>query len=141
MPRPSLESFKRTDGGIDWDGLRKAEIANGDICSECYAGILFGGKGYPERCHDCKRLSSDKGEVEHGKSIRCPKCHLTLNPYEFEVVNLDEAIREAFSGGDGIDVTCHHCDADFRVGVRGELHFTSPALLEDGKKDDQDEDA
>jgi hypothetical protein len=124
MARPSLADFKKPDGRIDWDGLKAAEIANGDVCYACNAAILFGGKGYRDRCNACKSLDTNHGEVEHRKTIRCPKCRYTTSTIAYEI----DLTKVFFGGEEGIDVTCHECNTDFRIGVRVEIHFSSPAL-------------
>lgn len=134
MPRPSFDTFKDAEGRIDWKAYKEAEIANGDICHECHGFILFGGKGYPESCRDCRKLNEDKGEVEHKHSIRCPKCRQTINPFDFETVNIDEALRD-----ESVDIYCTHCDTRFHVGVRVEYFFTSPPILEEGEEPDEDD--
>lgn len=122
--------FERPDGTTDWDGLKKAQKANGESCDKCGAYILFGGKGYRETCHECRQLSLD-GDVTHKRLVRCPHCAQSFNGDDYEMFEL-------YNEGSQ-DVSCPYCDEDFQVVVHISYSFESPPLIVEGAEKSEDD--
>jgi len=125
-----LKDHEDENGQINWGSYRKAQIANGEICTSCGAYVVFG-KGYPEECSSCKDMSSNTGEVDHETHIRCPACAHIFDADKYEI---DPVEGET-------SVYCPECDYDFDVSIEVTFKYTSPPLLEkNGEREEDDDD-
>lgn len=116
-----------TDGKVDWNAYRKAEIAAGQRCRKCGRFILFG-KGEPTKCSNCRDMDESTDEVCSDHSVRCPKCRHQMDISRCELYDLYEE-------GDH-DVSCQECDHDFEVVTVVNHTFKSPALVDSPESED-----
>lgn len=113
-----FNAFRKPDGTHDWSAYRKAQVANGEICSQCGKIIPFigGSSGHPKTCSECKGMEAQSGEeVSHHSYVRCPKCGFLMEASELEV----------YEDGDH-EVSCWKCDHDFTITTSVSFSFTSP---------------
>jgi DNA-directed RNA polymerase subunit RPC12/RpoP len=108
-----------TDGRLDWESFKAAQVANGEKCYRCggRTDSLFG-TGHRKLCAGCKDFDSDEDEVTHKSRVRCPHCR------ESEDVFDDDPPGDIFDEGEH-DVTCSHCGREFVVETRVTYEFTS----------------
>lgn len=125
-----IDDFDK-DGKINWTEYHKAQLQNGDICTECGAYIVWS-KGVPSKCSMCRGLLDEKGEVNHEKRVRCPKCGYTWDPRKSEDYQL-------FENGTH-NVSCCECDHDFEVTTDVSYTFTSPERLKEEVENEDGED-
>jgi DNA-directed RNA polymerase subunit RPC12/RpoP len=116
-----MDDFKRPDGNTDWASYEKAQIQNGETCSECKSCLIFP-TGQPRICGSCKAMKEDKGEVSHDDDIRCPACRTTWDPRDTEDYDVLEDGEH--------DIRCPECDHEFTVSTSVSFTFTSPELIE-----------
>lgn len=109
---------------VDWDALRKAQIAAGEKCTQCGAFILPG-KGYPTKCRPCSQLESSAEEVHHHKEVRCPACGETFDAFE----HAQETEGDLLHDGDH-EVSCPECSHNFNITTFVEWTFRSPARIQ-----------
>lgn len=112
-----MDDHRKPGGELDWDAYRRAQLANGELCSRCEAVILFGA-GHLQECVPCKHRG-DPAEFDHDRLIRCPKCRHTW-----------DAIDEELPNNDTMSVFCPECDHGFEVGIHTHYSYTSPAMGE-----------
>jgi len=122
MASIKINDFDNPDGSTDWNAYRKAKKTNGEECTECGRYILFG-KGYPDQCSDCKEAKEGRGDLDHDRLVRCPKCRNMWDPWDAEDYDL-------FNDGTH-DVCCTECDHEFEVETQVSYSFRSPAMEED----------
>jgi hypothetical protein len=122
-----IADHEREDGSIDWRSYNQAKVANGEICFKCSGSILFNRRGGRSKCHSCKSLEADKGEVDHDNIIRCPHCKDT-----WEAGADDD--YEVYAEGEH-DKSCSSCDKDFVITTHVSYSFTSPPLEEEKEED------
>lgn len=69
----SMVDHLGSDGMVNWDSYRAAQVANGERCSKCGGdtGTIYG-RGHRDLCGGCKDFESDKSEVTHRSRVRCP---------------------------------------------------------------------
>lgn len=128
-----LTDFRKEDGSYDWAAYTKAKQDNGDECYKCGHFILLGGKGHPERCHDCQRLDTQTEEIVYNKSgIRCPKCLFIVR--DNDIWELDNIYEEGEH-----DIMCSSCDCTYTISTHVSHTWTSPAVLEDSDEEDEQE--
>ena len=125
MPIINLEDFTRTDGSVDWSGLRAAEINNGECCKTCgsYLINLFSTPAQPKDCGRCVDLKNSADEVRHSDYVRCPRCS-----YIFDLTTLvsENCLYDLYQEGEH-NMTCPECEHDFKIGTSVSYTFTSPA--------------
>jgi predicted RNA-binding Zn-ribbon protein involved in translation (DUF1610 family) len=126
----NFEDFKKADGNIDWSAYSKAQVENGDRCSQCGKSILFGGSGYQTTCEDCGVLHRSKYAVEHGSFIRCPHCRHEMNVYNCEMFDV---YQEGYH-----EIQCNLCDKKFEIETRISYSFESPDIIEDEDEEDDE---
>lgn len=115
-----MERYQDEDGSVDWDRLHAAENADGSRCYKC-GDYLVIAVGHRRRCRDCENMATSKDAVGHDKNIRCPRCKVETDPYEFEMYEL-------FQDGDH-DVTCQECNYTFEISTIVRYSFTSPPTV------------
>jgi len=110
-----LRKFEH-NGEIDWDGYRKAQIENGELCSKC-GTYLWGVFGSPQECPDCRGLCISS-PVEHEQYVRCPYCaHTDWVADDYEL----------FSDGEHT-IQCSNCQKDYTIITHVSVSFESPGL-------------
>ncbi len=118
-----INNYNKEDGGTDWEAYRKAEIEDGEVCSNCQSFIGLG-KGEKRLCYSCGQINKG-GSLNHEKLLRCPKCK-----YTWDASDTDE--YELFSEGEH-GTYCGECDFEFEIQTRVEYNFESPELLDASK--------
>ena len=122
MPRITTDEYRDGHGGVDWGAHRKACIANGELCSNCGAGIFLlfhENYGVPALCASCRKLKESTEAVNHRNLIRCPKCKHSWS--------VDEEDGSLYEEGEQW-VMCPECGCDFQVTTEVAYSFESPAL-------------
>lgn len=131
-PIVNMSDYRDEHGQLDWDAYKKAERNNGESCTKCSA-LIYPPKGYPAKCHECSKLQSDAGEVEHKSNIRCPACGYHWSPWDSDHYAL-------FADGEHT-VGCHDCGHEFTITTYVSYSFKSPARLpEEEEAEDESED-
>jgi hypothetical protein len=124
MARIDIDNY-RTDDGIDWKAYEAAEIAAGQICSRCKAGILYPllseWSGGERLCGSCEKMDSEKGEVSHDTDLRCPKCGFLMNVNDYDLWEIG-----IWEDGEH-EVSCVECECEFTVTTNMSHSFDSPA--------------
>ena len=117
MPMVNIEDHQTPEGKTNQKSYRAAQIANGEICTQCgeYARVF--GTGHPELCSQCKDADKTE-ELTHDVYIRCPKCGYKWNAYEDDEYTI-------LSDGEHT-VSCHQCDYEFGIVTNVSYSFVSP---------------
>jgi len=114
----NMDAFRDERGEMDWQALKKAEIANGSRCYLCGSYSIFS-NGRRSLCRDCRMLRDSPEEVYHPELLRCPRCGCQWSPWRDEDC-------EVFADGDHL-VTCLECEHEFMISTMVSYTFTSPA--------------
>lgn len=118
----SMKDHEDEKGNLNWETYRAAQKQEGEVCMTCGAYLVIG-KGHPQNCLQCSDAEKPD-ELRHDKFLRCPLCGETWNPSDAEDY-------EVYEDGEH-DVTCQHCDFEFRVQTHVSWTFTSPARVPEG---------
>lgn len=111
-----FKDFEEKDGHINWEKYHKAQKNNGEKCCSCSQTIILGGKGYPQKCFQCKDLEAGQ-ETQHKNSIRCPACgYIERINWETAENIYDEGEHEIF---------CGECDEKYLVETSVSYTFKS----------------
>jgi DNA-directed RNA polymerase subunit RPC12/RpoP len=128
----NFEDYKKENGDIDWKAYKAAQIAAGERCPKCDSRMstLFNNKKYEHLCSECESLAENE-ELSHSSYIRCPKCKESWDPS-------DREDYDCYQDGEH-SVTCSSCNHEFEVSTSVSYLFTSPELLDQGEKNETQE--
>jgi len=122
-----MDQYRGADGNVNWEALRKAEVAEGSLCRSCGAN-LFPHRGYPSDCLSCQQMFNRSCDVWHDKLLRCPKCRHTW-PAWYEWHHGENYTILEDDDGAGHPIVCEECDYEFKIETLVTRSFKSPALV------------